>query len=458
MKMKSKTILTWLLGATFAVSTALLGAQLFTQKGDVFTSGAYGDAFTAYAETTAEEIGAMKGMQSIDGNYLLLATALKIDDYGAYTAVGYEITENGNPLVADGLETSGYYTSITVKTEGDPVTYTMEDIFAGEQGVTGMIVAEVPYNAYKDYSIKAYVVKNEDKIYNGGNEMVGKVNVAKTLQLEAAEATMSGSATVITGSKGQKSSYLDFVDFPDGEEGTATFSVVAKQAGRAVLSICSGHREEYALNSVYTIKVNGVDIAISDRLVSGSGWFNWIIEEYATINLKEGVNDIAITCGENYHTLDYITLGIPEGQSLAPVISKLEAKDAVVDGVATIVTDTGKKWSSNLDYVDFHGDNGTSTVTFTYDAVFAGQLKFVICLGSRDGGSLSDFVTVEFNGEELDLSGITVVDGPQTGGNAWQDWTEVEVGTFDVVAGTNTIVFTVGNCLLDYVSLQLVTE
>ncbi len=196
MKTKSKVILSSILAAIFVVASVCLGVSLLGQKNNL-TKGVYDGAFTAFAdgETTATEIGTMKGMVSVNEDYLLIATALKIEDFDAYDAVGYKITEDGTPVEGD-LESDTYYTGISVKTANEPKEWSMEEVFAGEEGVTGMIVAEISYKAASDYVITPYVVKDGTPIDGEEQEIIAQKTTYK-FEAETAEVVQTG--TIYTG-------------------------------------------------------------------------------------------------------------------------------------------------------------------------------------------------------------------------------------------------------------------
>ena len=170
MKIKSKVIITAVLSFVMALATIFGFGTLKQEK--VGFNGIYAGEFVALAEETQGEVGVVQGKLSTDGNYLLLATPLTITDFNAYTAVGYEITKDGQALVAEGLESDGYYTGITVKTTSGTITWTMEQIFGAS--ATGMIVAEIEYSAESNYSVKPYAIKNDVKVYGTNSEIVNK--------------------------------------------------------------------------------------------------------------------------------------------------------------------------------------------------------------------------------------------------------------------------------------------
>ena len=171
MKIKSKAFIVTLLSALMVLATIFGFGSLKQEKSAL--NGVYAGEFTAFAEEeTQGEVGVVQGMLSTDGAYLLLATPLTITDFSAYSAVGYEITKDGEAFVADGLESNAYYTGITVNTADGTITWTMEQIF--DENTTGMIVAEIEYDKTITYSVTPYAISATDgKIYGSTASVEG---------------------------------------------------------------------------------------------------------------------------------------------------------------------------------------------------------------------------------------------------------------------------------------------
>ncbi len=188
MKTKSRIILSSILAAIFVMASVCLGVQLFTQKSDL-TKGVYDGAFTAFADGQAtDEIGEIRGMISVNKDYLLLATELCVANANDYSAIGYEIKENGG--TATDYSSDTYYTGITVKTGEEAfVTYYLQDVFGAETTAMGMIVAEIEYEAISAYEITPYVVsKTAGKLY-GTAQTLDATEETYTLTLTGATVT-----------------------------------------------------------------------------------------------------------------------------------------------------------------------------------------------------------------------------------------------------------------------------
>ncbi|MBO5328501.1 MAG: hypothetical protein J6B04_04940 [Clostridia bacterium] len=178
MKTKQKVIFSTIVAVLVAIVSALLIAQAF--NGATVTKGLYGKDFVAIAEEeSASELGVTYGMYSTDKKYLLVTTALRIENPKNYTEVGYVVTKDGVVLEEASLKSNAYYTSITVKTGVETSkTYQIADIFANDLQAMGMIVAEIDYDSACTYTIQAYVVAND------GTKITGSViDISKDLPI-----------------------------------------------------------------------------------------------------------------------------------------------------------------------------------------------------------------------------------------------------------------------------------
>ena len=166
MKKTKNIILSVVLALVFVVASVCVLWQ--TGSAPTF-NGVYGNTFTAFAEESEPaQIGETKYMKSVDGKYMLLATAMYIQDIENYVEVGYYISKNGVGVKNEQLKSNEYYTGITVKTgETTTKTWTMQEIFADDELVTGMIVVEIDYSEKEGYQIKPYAKKTDASIVSG---------------------------------------------------------------------------------------------------------------------------------------------------------------------------------------------------------------------------------------------------------------------------------------------------
>ena len=315
MKIKSKVIITAVLSFVMALATIFGFGSLKQEKGGF--NGIYAGEFTAFADGENQtEVGVVKGMLSTDGNYLLLATPLTIVDFSEYTAVGYEIVKDGQALVANGLESEGYYTGITVNTADGTATWTMEQIFGAS--ATGMIVAEIEYSAESDYSVKPYAVKAGDKVY-GAEQSIVQEKTAYRFEAECAtlETTIGNIGAGLEGKTTEETCYPSGDAFVYGltRTGTAefTFYVTAEKDCKATLSICMGQAgTERELSEIFNIAVNDVpvsyDTSLSFKIAAANGFYDWTKMEVAVIDLDAGSNIITLTKVDTGLNFDYIEL------------------------------------------------------------------------------------------------------------------------------------------------------
>lgn len=269
-----------------------------------------------------------------------------------------------------------------------------------------------------------------------------------TVRFEGVNGVLYGEGTKIT--TGQNSTLDGFVDWAAG--GSIKFSFTASSAGTAILNICSGQRQEITLDQVFSIKVNGTEITVPATTVTNlGGWFKWGITSAGEISLVEGLNTIEIIAGENYNTLDYIELVLPEGLAVKHSKAVLEASQATLTGVATL--GTGQKAWSN-DFVDFHADQGDQSATFTFIATNDCAANFYLRLGKRGSFALSDVYTIKINGVEIDLSAVSF-EGIK---DSWFNWDTILAGQFNLKDGVNTIEIVGGDCccLLDCIIIEVV--
>lgn len=166
MKKTKNIVLSIVLALVFVVASVCILWQTGTTPS---FNGIYGNSFTTFAEESAPaEIGETKYMKSLDGKYMLLATAMYIQDVENYTEVGYYVAKNGVGVKNDALKSNAYYTGITLKTAADTTkTWTMQEIFAGDELITGMIVVEMAYSAMNGYQIQPYAKKVDAGVVEG---------------------------------------------------------------------------------------------------------------------------------------------------------------------------------------------------------------------------------------------------------------------------------------------------
>ena len=104
--------------------------------------------------------------------------------------------------------------------------------------------------------------------------------------------------------------------------------------------------------------------------------------------------------------------------------------------------------------IDFHGANGTLTFTINVEKETDEALLFV-CAG-RSGNTpvaISDVYEITVNSTVLESDAILP---PMSGGQAWYDWYDLNVGTISLQAGNNTIVVKgVSPLILDSISVWI---
>lgn len=321
MQTKRKITLIAILSVIFAIATTLLCLQP-SKLGA--TNGIYDGNFTAYAQTD-ESLGEIKGMTSADGNYLLLATSLKISNFEDYSAVGYEIEQDGVMLTGDNLCTPNYYTGITFRTGDDTTkTLTMQEIFG--DSATGMIVAEIAFSDCADYTIKPFLLANDgtSKTYGTTFEGVREKNDFK-FEAECSVVTADNKVSVGTEGKGvvatnNPSGGMFVSGIKNAVEAKLEFNVTSSGNAKATMVACMGLREwQLVMSRVFTLTVNGQEVAIGEDVIfpvaDGVKFWDWTEVEICKIDLVKGANTIAFEkkagLGDgvgNGLNFDYITL------------------------------------------------------------------------------------------------------------------------------------------------------
>lgn len=138
-----------------------------------------------------------------------------------------------------------------------------------------------------------------------------------------------------------------------------------------------------------------------------------------------------------------VTAADGEGFSSAivPVFAKyeeeyrLEAESGTLSGNAAVQTGFESSGNSFVDYFD------SGTVSFTFgDGGYAGSVRLMICVGRVNGVrySLSEVYALSLNGDPV-VSEAQIPPGALSGTGNWHDWTEIFVGTVELLSGSNTL-------------------
>ena len=487
MKTKSKVILSSILAAIFVVASVCLGVQLFTQKSDL-TKGVYDGAFTAFAdgETTATEIGTMKGMVSTKGDYLLLATALKIENFGDYSAIGYEITEDGTAVTAEGLESDTYYTGISVKTgEDTSKEWTMEEVFEGEEGVTGLIVAEISYDETADYAITPYVVsKTEGKLYGEAQEVLAEKIAYKFEAEDATFETQEGGSQyanpvkILNTSAASGSKILGNTQW---NYWTIALSIESDVDCEAKLFVClCGHASnsyKYITDGRYFTVSNSAGETVYDKSTVGeltiNGGEQYVEKEVTTIDLKAGKNVITYHCTSNtsFCGIDYFKLAADasldwwtgeEDDEAYEYEYKIEAESTTFATIESNQTNAVRTYSTSAasgGKILGATNQNKWTITFTVTSDVDCKAQLIICLcghASQSYKYITDglYFTVNNSGGETVYDKSTIGELTINGG---EQYVEKVVTTIDLKAGENVITYKCENfmniCGFDYFKL-----
>lgn len=279
-------------------------------------------------------MGATKYILSANKDYMLIATSLKITNFNAYSAVGYEILRDGTALEDESLCTENYYVGITVKTGASTTkTWTMDQIFDEETGVTGMIVAEIAYSDYADFNVKPFVILADGQTKTYGTTC-GVVQEKTTTRFEMEAANIPAGTQLFIGREGKP---LAEVDYPSGDAYVGNFNYtnagmtismnITSDVDQVVMMSMNCGRGTYDafMYMMFTLKVNGEVINVSEDVVwekwvdgeegIGHKYFSWVEKDVVLIPLKAGDNliefiktvDSGNTAG-TYDNVDYVAL------------------------------------------------------------------------------------------------------------------------------------------------------
>lgn len=129
---------------------------------------------------------------------------------------------------------------------------------------------------------------------------------------EAENGKTSGEAESITGHRARGNAFVDFHGkSEDGAEDNAVeISLNVNKNAEVDLYVCLGIVTEggYTLESVYTIMVNDEACTCNTEVPGGAAdpWYTWTEINVGKIKLKEGLNIIKISGGDNARCLDYL--------------------------------------------------------------------------------------------------------------------------------------------------------
>ena len=339
---------------------------------------------------------------------------------------------------------------------------------AGENTVT-LTVVDGTTNANYDYLIVGDATGSGS---SGGNVSVNLIGT-----YEAEDAVIEGTP-----------SYGDvFVEDKDSASGGKSVGYLSTNGNKVIWTVEVAEGGNYTLDFVLasgamdwttwgnadmtlsgdcvSITVNGSPVTVPSQLLpAGANYDNWQ-NVYIETTLNAGTNEIVLEIVDSTGTPNVDCLKVYEGHVKSALEGgsssggstggqsgttiRMEAEDAILDCESSLAS---WGYTSNI-YDSQYGASGGkclaymavvgNKVTWTFDATEAGTVTLVFNLasGAMDESYnnlesiLADDAKITLNGVELDLSGIVLPGGPQSGEN----WTLVTL-TADVVAGSNTVV------------------
>ena len=266
-----------------------------------------------------------------------------------------------------------------------------------------------------------------------------------TVKLEAESATLSGAAmlaTTITPFSG--TGYVDFTNKPS----SVTFTYNATAAGPYDMVI---RYESHFGTKLGDLSVNG---AAKFPVYFNSTETGATFRSTSTlqVSLKAGDNTIVISDNYAYYGIDYITLkpSAATPAALTPTAAgRVEAELGNLKATQAIVRDDDKGTHSGTAYVGSFAENQSAGSTITLPINIATAGTYQIAVGARGlfGGKSFDLVVA--NSADTGAKVTTMLpESPDA-------FMKVVAGTYNLVAGTNTLTLTsqTGYLEVDYVDV-----
>ncbi len=404
--------------------------------------GYNGDKNTSYPLTPAEYLKAtFNGTEVAFGKYEVLPSTtssvpgVKLCNWYAVTFDNLTLKEGVNTFTLTSLEDLSLLTENLHSTAFDK----LEVLYADETAIPQeSFAASVRYEA-ETYAINAttagkYGTASSNQSSHFSNETFIKDPAANGKLILTVNATASTSVTLTMTGVSTSNNNVDISKVVNG----LTVNGVSQTYTAGVCFTANGGNFTVDKHSTYT---------------------------FGTYTLKEGINVIVISfvgqsSGSGNAFIDYVTLVPEDRPETAFPETKIEAENATLSGFTTVTKNSGViQYASGNAFIK--DSTAGATVTLTIDALYACKAKLTVTGIST---STSDVAVTDL------ISGLTVNEAAQTfadgvcftkGGAPWTAWSTYEFGTYDLQAGTNTIVITFNAssaAFYDYFTISPVTE
>ena len=331
--------------------------------------------------------------------------------------------------------------------------------------VTGKFEEYDPSKNYNkiDWS-KDYPGLTSKDVYDLSNKM--QLASTKHVQVYQAEnAALTGKANTNEG--GYYVGYLD--------SSSVTFSINVKEECDVILvANLSGDPSSkygYAFNEVFQFKHNDQSVDTSDCWIYATG--SWTVFKETVVgelHLTEGTNTIYFYSAVGRSNFDYIKL-VPKGElskePLTAVYSydyepgvKIEAEGTNFANAVTETTAAGRVVVAQI----ADGCSLKFNVNCVGEQTMDLMIEALIRVEGEHSGNAADRFTILINGEELDISGVTlngVVDKPNGSSTRWWElsYTINNFGEITLKDGANSIEIIPGKEMnLDFIKLDVKKE
>ena len=268
-----------------------------------------------------------------------------------------------------------------------------------------------------------------------------------------------------------------------GASQTLTFHIYADHAGNAKIYLrgASGSRKGTSgnwtgmnpmnLSELLTLTLNGSRVSISEDAIwagyeDGEFWYNWTTVALGVYALNEGYNTLVITIAPQSGLLgnvDCMEIEFDTDEPLSPLPRITEIIEAEWAKTKTEHGET-EHWveaSRSGIGTGWKGEDGTSkgisggsylsdwvgtnqTLTFHIYAESAGRVQLyfrtAIRITDSQDAKLNEYLSLSVNGEDKAIPDEAVIVYQNS---QWYSFTEMDLGTFDLNQGYNTITFTV---------------
>jgi|LAHS01.1.fsa_nt_gb hypothetical protein len=249
-----------------------------------------------------------------------------------------------------------------------------------------------------------------------------------------------------------------------------TYSLISASAQEAHLRVSTAIARLDAngshFNSLFTINVNGTAYTPATDTAENNGtpgWTNFCLFDLGEITLASGKNTIVLHgIDGGWTNLDYLSLStkaevkwdtplvIPDGTGTSYIY---EGEDATLGagatGLPTVADQEGAHGGKTLNNTN---NNTGATLTYTLTSDKESQATVYLCT-AIGGTSVSGVMTLTANG-----TAVETVSTLEDASANWTHYMEFKFAAINLIAGSNTLVFTITGGIGNFDYVKLITE